>query len=320
MALLITFLIMLVLAAAAWIVRGRAFLVATSADHEKSNRDYGGDPVLVKKTWRTILLWATIGLVLIGLVSAFYSVFRKVGTKEEGIGLVYGKTHGRYGPGPHITWPWVSIKEMDAAVQTDTYDDEKAIPVRIANQQTGHAALSFQWRIRKNAVDSLYQNYRSFDHVRDALVTRRLFAAVNEALSNYNPLASITVGAKQNTSYADLDQRITKIMRREVGGRIVVLSTVIKIIHYDDATQQRINQLQQQVAQTAIAIQEQRTNKEKATANNKLAKSVDTSPNVLVARCLDILDNMVKAGQSVPAGFTCWPGDSKFAGVIATDK
>lgn len=269
-----------------------------------------------------VLFIAMLAFILLALLCGFVSSARKVGTKEEGIGLVYGSTHGRYGPGPHFTWPWVTIKEMDAAIQTDTFTGDNCIKVRIANQQTGCVDLSFQWRIKKQFVDTLYQNYRSFDHVRDALVTRRLGAATNEVLAHYNPLASITLAKGSATpTYAELDRRVSTLMRTQVGGRgIHVISTVIKLIHYDPETQARINQLQQQVAQTAIAVQEKETNEQKAKANDKLSKSVDTSPNVLVSRCLDTLEQMVKNRQDVPAGFSCWPGGSNLAGVIANAK
>jgi hypothetical protein len=108
----------------------------------------------------------------------------------------------------------------------------------------------------------------------------------------------------------------SKEMVRVVGGRIKVLSTIVPAVHFDDATQSRINQLQQQVALTRIAQQELKTNQAKAKANAALAASVNTSPNVLVSRCLDTLEAMVKDHDPVPAGFSCWPGGG-VAGVIA---
>lgn len=304
-------------AIACWLTRRSFIDKGKTATDERMTIEH-----LRARKWAKGLLIGAIALLVLAILCGISSSWRKVGTKEEGIGLVYGSTHGRYGPGPHFTWPWVTIKEMDAAIQTDSFIANDCIQVRIANQQTGCVDLSFQWRIKKEAVDTLYQNYRSFDHVRDALVTRRLGAAVNEVLAHYNPLASITLTKGSTTpTYADLDRQVSDLMRTQVGARgIHVISTVIKLIHYDPATQARINQLQQQVAQTAIAVQEKETNIEKAKANNKLSASVDTSPNVLVSRCLDTLEQMVKNSQDVPAGFSCWPGGSNLSGVIATAK
>lgn len=271
--------------------------------------------------------WAAGVVAALGVVCVFVSSYNPVGTKEEGILTSFGATAGHLSAGPHLTWPWLKLHQMDAAIQTDTFTDDNpsdgkcaAIAVRIANQQTGCASVSFQWRIQPNAGDELYQDYRSFDHVRDALVTRRLKAAVNSAFAHYNPLDSIvfdkTKRTKQRT-LAEFGQRVTEIMRARVGTRIKVISTIVPIITFDTATQSRINQLQQQVALTRIAEQEFQTNTKKAAANGALAKSVNSSPNVLVSRCLDTFEEMVKDHQVVPAGFSCWPGGSTLSGVIA---
>lgn len=256
--------------------------------------------------------WPAAAAFVLAVALLLGACFKQVGTKEDGVELSFGKPVGHLSAGPHMTAPWVKVKEMDAAIQTDTFAGADCLQVRIANQQTGCAKISLQWRIRQGAVDELYQNYRSFDHVRDALVTRKLNVALNEALAKYNPLDQIQGGGQTLPQVA---KRITRIMRREVGGRIEVLSTLLPLVTFDADTQSRVNQLQQQVALTRIAQQERTTNIAKAKANSALASSVQT--NVLVSRCIDTLEQMVKLHETVPAGFSCWPGGSSFAGVIA---
>lgn len=265
--------------------------------------------------------WYVVGLAVLGVILLLVSAYNPVGTKEEGVETSFGKTAGQLDNGPHLTYPWIKVHQMDAAIQTDTFGgkgaDADCINVRIANQQTGCAYISFQWRIVPDAVDELYKDYRSFDHVRDALVTRKLTAAVNEALASYNPLDSITTsGGSVGSRLPEYAKDITRIMRREVGKRINVLSTILPLVTFDSETQGRINQLQQQVALTRVAQQALKTNEATAKANAALARSVDTSPNVLVSRCMDALEAMVKAHDPVPAGFSCWPGGG-VAAVIA---
>lgn len=265
---------------------------------------------LASKVSYTDWSWTvTAGLFVLLL---FIACFKQVGTKEEGVKLSFGKPVGRLSAGPHLTWPWIKVKEMDAAVQTDTFDGHHCLKVRIAFQQTACARVSLQWRIRVEATDELYQNYRSFVHVRDALVTRKLNVALNEALAHYNPLNL------KAQPLPEISRSVSRIMRREVGARIEVLSTLLPLLTFDADTQTRINQLQQQIAATRIARQEKLTNKAKAKANNALAESVSATPNVLVARCFETLEEMVKRSQVVPAGFSCWPGSSSFGGVVAT--
>lgn len=282
------------------------------------------------------MLWVRLALGLVTCLLLLGSSYNPVSTKNEGVETSFGKPVGHLHNGPHLTWPWVKVHEMDAAIQTDSYyqQEHKCLNVRIANQQTGCVDISIRWRIcvaktpatksspgcKQNAVDDLFRDYRTFEHVRDSLVTRDLIAAVNTAFSQYNPLDSIKLGTSangvNNPLLSVLASQVTAQMQREIGGQIEVLNTIIPIVHFDDATQNRINQLQQQVAQTRIAEQEKLTNEAKARANNALSKSVDTSPNVLVAQCMTTLEEMVKAHDAVPAGFSCWPGGGA-AAVIA---
>lgn len=272
---------------------------------------------------RSAVKWTARGLVAFGVLFLFFSSFTIVSTKNVGVKTSFGAPAGEIGDGLHVKWPWQKVTEMDAAIQTDSHTAGGCINVRIANQQTACVPISIRWRIVQGKADELFKDYRTFEHVRDSLVTRYLTASVNNQLRGYNPLNSIGLspaqGGNGNPSLSEIAGRITVQMRKEVGGQIDVLNTLIPIIHFDDATQKRINQLQQQIALTRIAEQEIKTNDARSRANNALAKSVATTPNVLVSTCLDILSTMVKQGQSVPPGFSCWPG-SGLSGIIAGGK
>lgn len=271
-------------------------------------------------TSRPTSIWVTLALGLVCSLMLFFSCFRTVGTKEIGIPLTFGKvgtTH--YGPGVHLTAPWTLIREMDGAIQTDDHLDKACFNVRIANQQTGCAEVSLQWRINPAYVDYDYKNYRSFDHLKTQLVDRKLFSAVNDTLASYNPLNTIAATTKKNPlpSYQNAIFRLMRQKVKDVNGRplIEILNVQLPIVHFDAETQSRVNQLQQQVALTKIATQEKETNKAKAAANAALATK-SLSEVVLVSRCLDDLESMVKSSQPVPAGFSCWPGGSGI-GIIA---
>jgi regulator of protease activity HflC (stomatin/prohibitin superfamily) len=251
----------------------------------------------------------------------FLSSFTMVGTKDVGVVTSFGKTSGELSNGLHFIAPWEQVTSLDAAIQTDNHTGNTCISVRIANQQTACVDVSIRWRIRPKHADELYQNYHSFINLQDSLVTRELTSAVNNQLATYNPLNSVNLGTPSqgetpNPSLADVALSVTKQMRSEIGSQIEVLNTIIPIITFDPETQSRINQLQQQIALTRIAEQQIVTNTAQAQANNALARSVDTNTNVLVAQCLNILSTMVKNGQSVPVGFSCWPGSGSVGGVI----
>lgn len=252
------------------------------------------------------------GYVAVGLLALtlFVTSYNPVGTRNIGVVTAFGSTQGHLSNGLHLTWPWQSVTEMDAAVQTDTYNGSGCIDVRIANQQTACVDVTERWQIRAQAADSLFQSYHTFDHVRNSLVTRELVNAINTQFADYNPFNTLQNGGVQSDALNGLAVRVTNQMRSEIGGDITILNTIITFIRYDNATQARLNQLQQQIAATLIASQEQKTNNAQAIANRDLAASVNTSPNVLVAQCMNTLQQMVKDGQSVPPGFSCWPGGS----------
>ncbi|MGD0284317.1 MAG: SPFH domain-containing protein [Candidatus Saccharimonadales bacterium] len=269
---------------------------------------------------RVAALIITLVVFVFFVIAALWSTFNTVSTKNVGVETSFGAISGELKPGIHFLWPWVQVTEMDAAIQTDSYTGGNCLNVRIANQQTACVDVSVRWRIIQKKADYLFQNYRTFDNVRDSLVTRELTAAVNNQLSTYNPLNSISLGTPStgigNPSLSTIAKRVTVQMRSEIGDDIEVMNTIIPIISFDAQTQSRINQLQQQIALTRIAEQEILTNQAQARANQALAASVSHNPNVLVSECLGILSTMVKNGAQVPAGFSCWPGSS-VAAVIA---
>lgn len=270
--------------------------------------------------------WFVIALAIILALETFAYSFTIVSTKNVGIETEFGAVTGHLSNGPHLIAPWATVTEMDAAIQTDSYTDSKTddgpcISIRIGNQQTACVSTSIRWRINPAHADYLFKNYRTFDHVRDSLVTRELTQALNQQFSNYNPLNSLSTtnpGDKRNPPLQVYAKRVADQMRREISSEgIEVLNTFIPYVSFDSQTQNRINQLQQQFALTRIAQQEKITNEAQAAANKALAASVNTSPNVLVSQCFSILSEMVKQGQTVPPAFSCWPGQHTGVGVIA---
>lgn len=273
----------------------------------------------VKRPRRFVRLIASGALALAVLFTLIASI-QVVSTKNVGIEVAFGRVDGHLSNGLHFTAPWVSVTEMNAAIQTDSFTNAQCIEVRIANQQTACVHVSIRWRIEPGAADSLFQNYRTFDQVRDSLVTRELRAALNNQLTNYNPLNSIQVSATPaanyvgNPSLTEIAGKVTAQMRSEIGSDINVINTIIPFMSFDSATQARLNQLQQQEAKTRIAIAAQQTAQQQAIANQSLAASVNNSPGVLQAQCLDNQEQIIKNGDN-PL-FSCLPGTGGSTNVV----
>lgn len=254
-----------------------------------------------------------VGILILGLgtfVLLVVTTLAIVGTKEVGILTSFNRPIGTLDNGLHFKAPWQGVTEMDAAIQTDNHveTNHNCISARIAHQIVGCVDVTIRWRIHEGAADALFQNYRDFDNVRSSLVTRELATNINSTLADYDPLAVDANGNSISVPLNTLSAKVLAEMRTQVGAQVEVLSVFVPVIHFDAATQGRLNALQAQIAQTRIADQAVKTAQAQSQANQALAASVSTDPNVLVSKCLDILSEMVNKGQAVPAGFSCWQG------------
>ena len=262
---------------------------------------------------RLISLIGGIVAICMVVVIAFFSMFTVVPTKEIGVLTTFGAPSGSLPNGAHFKAPWQDVTLMDGAVQTDTHNkvgkDETCVKVRIAHQIVACANVYVKWQVKETSVDGLFQNYREFNNIRDALVTKNLQSVLNSVFESYDPLG---VDPKTGNSSAPelsvLSQKSLARLKAQVGNQITVSELSVTVLNYDDATQRKINDLQGQVAQTRIAEQAIQTAQKQSDANAKLAASVSKDPNVLVSKCYDLMGEMVAKGQQLPAGFSCWPG------------
>lgn len=270
-----------------------------------------------------------IVLVVLFVIAVVSSCVTTVGTKDVGVVTSFGKPTGRDLPnGVHLKAPWQKVTEMDAAIQPDEFAGSNCIQVRIGDSSTACADLTIRWHIAPAEASTLFQNYRSNDvnqTIRDSLVVTQLKGAVNDVLGTFNPLANVNDAAnaaQDNTQISaapNLDrfsQQIEQQMSQRLAAmnhgkaQIMIDSVTLSFLRLADTTQAKINAYQAEVGNTRIAEQRQKTAAAEAAANQALAASVSHDPNVLVSKCLDTLEEMVKAGQPIPAGFSCWPGGS----------
>lgn len=266
----------------------------------------------------TLSAIAAFGLTALLLI---FSVFTVVPTRDIGIVTSFGKPVGNLDNGIHAKLPWEKVKTLDGAIQTDSYlekNDEGCTDIRIGNESTACVDNSIRWRIKLDAGEALYKDYRDMDNIRKSLVTRELTAALNEVLSDYNPLSQIQDDDKNpaNPNLNEFSREVADRLREQVGDQIEVKNVIIPLIHFDKPTQNKINLYQAEVANTRIATQREQTAIAQARANERLSKSVSKDPNVLVSQCLDTLNEMVKEDQKIPIGFSCWPGGSATSVVL----
>lgn len=236
-----------------------------------------------------------------------------VSTKTVGVVVTFGKPVATLPNGLHTRWPWHTVTEFDAAIQTtthagaDTHDPTPCTPVRLAGQSTACVDHTVRWRIRPGAATDLYRDYKDFANVRESLVTRKLTSAVATTFAPLDPLANLDNNKPATLNLPALADEVSTRLRAAIGTQIEVLDITIPMVHFDTNTETRISTYQSALADTRIAKQREETALADAKANAALAASVNAAPNVLVSKCLDILTDARAANYQLPAGFSCWP-------------
>lgn len=241
------------------------------------------------------------GAIVAGVVSLVFFAFAAttvVGTRQIGIETKFGRPTGTtLTNGLHLKSPVTSVTEMDGAVQIDQHKDSGRIKVRLGNSSTADADVSVRWQIKPDAAPELFLQYKTFDNVRINLVTRNLQVALNEVFATFDPLAPKNL---DRSPLPELSTQAKNILAAKVGSQVEILDVAVPTIDYDDGTEQKINQLNQERAATAVAEQAKMTALAQAAANANLAASVSRDPNVLVSKCLDI-------AREKGLALLCWP-------------
>jgi regulator of protease activity HflC (stomatin/prohibitin superfamily) len=236
------------------------------------------------------------GLALLVIILGSTTV---VSPRNVGVVTTFGRPSGTLSNGLHLKAPWQSVTEMNGTIQIDNHTGDNATTVRVGNNSTAYVDNSVRWRIQPAAADELFLDYRDFDNVRDNLVTRELRAALNEVFADFDPLNPEN---SDGASVQALGDEVAAKLRGKVGNQIEIINVIVPLVNYDQATQDRINALNVEKANTRIAEQRAKTAEAEAKANEILSKSVSNDPNVLVSKCLDA----VRESGLSPLG--CWPG------------
>lgn len=253
-----------------------------------------------------------VGIValVLALIWGGFACTTQVSTRNVGIITTFGRPGAELSNGIHLVAPWQSVTEMDASIQQENFTGDQALTVRLANNSTARADAQIQWRIVDKAASSLFLDYKDFANVRDQLVNKELNVALNTAFATFDPLIGGTAPTTPPATPAPADgqnlvaisSKVQLLVQKAVGDRIEVQKVFVPLVSYDQSTQDKINNLNIEKTNTAIATQREQTASADAAANNTLSASVDNNPNVLVSKCLDAA---AKANAS-PVG--CWPG------------
>lgn len=271
------------------------------------------------------MLFGGLAISAIGLIVAVSMCTTIVSAKNVGVVVTFGAVdQNTRHSGLNLKAPWSDIVAIDGTIQTDEYNGEYTIPVRIGDGSVAHATITNRWSINANSGAKIYENYRSNDPTqafRSAVVSTQLEAAVQKALKDYNPIAEL----KQNEStdpdqtvsfspdYDAVSKEMTKDMKarlKATGGLANIESITFSNLKLAPNTQNKLDNYIAAIGETRIAMQKEETARAQARANKELSASVSNDPNVLVSKCFDSVADAIAANYKLPAGFSCWSGNN----------
>lgn len=250
--------------------------------------------------------YAAAGVGVIALLVLGFSVFTIVPTKQVGIPVTFGKPGEPMTNGIHAKAPWTDIVLMDATIQSLDASGDNPTIAKDVDKADVYVHNNVRWAIKEGSADSLYTDYKNFEGVNDTLIQPALRTAVASVMASYNPLG------EKNPGNDELAEQVKNKLQAAVGDRIMIHSVSITLLDFSEATKNRINALNTERGNTRIAEQKQKTAEAEAAANKTIADSISKDPNVLVNKCLDLINE----GKPLPAGFQCWPGQADGTNVI----
>jgi regulator of protease activity HflC (stomatin/prohibitin superfamily) len=257
-----------------------------------------------------------VAVLLLAVICTLISSFNIVSTRNVGIVTSFGRPSGERGAGVAWVWPWQKVSEMDAAIQLqsfqgNSYDDpQTAVKVRLGNNSAAFVESNLNWRIKEDAAGKMFQDYRTFDNIRQNLVDKQLQVALSKEFSKFNPQTQVdTVDPTKPTTVPTQNQganlpviaaTVKKDLQNAVGTEIEIIDVRIPGIFYDKATQDRIDAFNQKVQETKNAQQDVQTATQQKLASEQRAAQAPPDLRVAIFNCIN---TMVDKGQS-PAG--CW--------------
>lgn len=244
---------------------------------------------------------AAIGVAIVAVLCTIISSFNIVSTRNVGIVTQFGRPVGERNNGVAWTAPWQQVHEMDGAIQLqsfggNSYDDpQQAVKVRLGNNSAAYVESNLNWRIRPGAAPSMYQDYRTFENLRQNLVDKQLQVMLSHRFAVFNP--------QQQTQGADLPGIAAQVkadLQAAVGQDIEILDVRIPGIFYDKGTQDRIDQFNQRAQETKNAEQQVKTAEQERIASEQRANQPPPNLGVAIFNCV----NAASVDHRDAAG--CW--------------
>lgn len=272
---------------------------------------------------KIVMAVAGVAFVVGGVTLALDTVVQ-VPARNVGVVNEFGNTTDTLSNGLHVVAPWASVEDVDTTNKPIQLTDDgnvdngcTSIAVRLSTQTTACQDVFVQWQIDpKGDAKDLWKTYRGsnddlIDNIQNNVILPRLRSEMQRVFSTYDPLAVLQGGKIQDTT--TLQPAVEEALKADMPDGVLLLDLRFSQIHYDNATQNRINAFSGEVGNTRIAQQAEQTALAQAQANKDLAADPSiNNPGVQYQNCLNMINNLAAKGQlgQLPQGFSCSQGGS----------
>lgn len=253
-----------------------------------------------------------VGGVLLGLMflTLALSTIVIVPTKNVGVVTAFGKPTGTLHNGIHTVWPWESVTDYDATIQTLSTSD---MHVRMVNgTATANVNVTLNWRLEGD-IQQIHVDWRSFDRIQTFVVQPRLQDALNKEFSTFDPLVSLKQSGGTAISMTEMERRVSERLQAAMPRGVYIDHLQIPLVVYPPVVQDALNAYQKELANTQVALQQKITAQAQKDALDILSQ-VKMSPEAFLQQCLIMTERLAQQGKQISLTWSCVAGNG---GVVA---
>ena len=167
-------------------------------------------------TEKVFALAAVVPLLVLGIITAIMSA-TTVDARSVGIQTSFGRYDATLNNGFHWTAPWASVEEFSTQIQPLDLE----VPVSFDGGSSGTANVTVRWSIDADGAEELWKDWKTFDRVRDNLVTSEAREQVGAVFSAYGPVQAIDGGNR-----ADIQREVVRLLTDRLGDRGIDVDSV----------------------------------------------------------------------------------------------
>jgi regulator of protease activity HflC (stomatin/prohibitin superfamily) len=298
----------------------------------RKQRNFGSRPSTLPRaaafttsTKKEITLGKVIGgfVALVALVVSILLIMSSatIGARSVGVETRFGKYVSTVDSGHHWLNPFSSVEEFSTLTQSlhldgaEGDDHGQKTNVAFKGGASGNASVTVRWRITDDGVSKLWHDYKTFENVRDNLVTSDAQNSIRTEFSNYTPTDAID-GNNLNT--------IMENVQGELGKKLKAYGITVDSIQVTNVALGKQAQASlDRIVQANADIQRAQAEQQKATIEAQTAtiRQQSQTPESLLRYCLDVVNawDAAKNGP-LPATFNCQLGTAGQTPVIVNGR